>query len=91
MSTSVVDSQVKGTVSIVDREMLKMNGVKNVLGFDEGFVALETELGEVSIEGEGMKIETLSEGGEISVKGRIDSVSFSAIKHKRGFLSGIFG
>ena len=78
-------------VNIRGRAEFSMGGVKNVLGFDEGYVSLDTELGEVSVEGGEMKIETLSEDGHIRIAGRIDGVSFSARSRKGGFLSRLFG
>ena len=80
-----------GTVTVRDRRELVMDGVKNILGFDECSVTLETTLGEVYIEGDGLKVEALSEDGRISIKGRFDSLSFSGTRMKKGFLSGVFG
>lgn len=80
-----------GTVTVKDRRELAMDGVKNILGFDECSVTLETALGEVYIEGDALRVETLSEDGRISIKGRIDTFSFSGIKVKKSFLSGVFG
>ena len=84
-------SESIGSVGIKDRRELRMDGVRNVVGFDDGYVSLDTELGEVTVEGCDMKIERLMEGGEILVKGRIDALYFTDRKQKRGFFGGIFG
>ncbi len=91
MNTQEKASIGTGSVAIRDREELRMNGVKNVIGFDDGYVSLETELGGVTVEGSEMKIECLTESGEITVKGRIDALIFAGHKQKRGFLAGLLG
>ena len=46
----------------------------------------------MSIEGENMKIESLSQqGGELIIVGKIDGVMYTKPKKKNGFFSGIFG
>jgi len=74
-----------------DRRELTMNGVKSVLGFDEGSVTLGCEGGRVYIDGEDLKIENLSkEKGEILIVGRIDSVSFAEESRSVGVFKKIF-
>lgn len=40
-------------VNIQNREKIKVTGVNDIIGFDETFVDIETELGKMLIRGEG--------------------------------------
>lgn len=71
----------KNVLVISERKSVSMNGVNNVLGFDDGYVTLDTGLGRVSIEGKDLKIESLTkENGEIFISGVIGGVYFSEPK-----------
>ena len=73
-------------------ERLNVDGVKTVDSFDPTYVTLELVTGGMRIEGENMKIESLSQqGGELVIVGKIDAVMYTKTKKKNGFLSGIFG
>ena len=80
-----------GTIVIVDKKKLTLDGVNNVLSFDEGYVSLDTKLGILTVEGEGLKIESLTEGtGEIRISGSIEAVAYSEKKESKGFFRGLF-
>ena len=82
---------LSGKLIIEDRKSLTLNGVLNVAGFDEDYVSLDTSLGRVVIEGEGMKIESLErEGGVVHIVGIISSVFYTEQKNKSGVLRRIF-
>ena len=73
-------------------EKLNVDGVKTVESFEPGYVTLVLVTGGMSIEGENMKIESLSQqGGELVIVGKINAVMYTKPKKKNGFLSGIFG
>lgn len=79
-------------LSVKDRNRITLNGVSNVLGFDEAYVTLETSEGKICIEGGGLKIESLSrEGGEIEITGRIDGVFYSRNKKAKSTIGKLFG
>ena len=74
----------KGSVKLTDRKTLAVDGVINVGGFDENFVIISTSLGELNVEGEGLKIENLSnERGEIFIRGKINAVYYADKIQKR--------
>ena len=80
----------RGIVSITDRKKIELDNVEHVLGFDESFVSLMTKFGKVSIEGNELKIEDLSnESGKIRITGIINGVYFSVNKQKKG-IKGLF-
>lgn len=61
-------------VSMTNRRLCVINGVKDVMSFDVQEVRLETELGMLQIKGEDLHVSRLTlERGEIDIDGRIDS------------------
>ena len=78
----MTDSNEKSTVTIRDRKVLTMGGVKDIRGFDEEGIALETELGRVHVEGKELKIEN------ILIRGEIEAVFFTdSSEKKKGLFS----
>ncbi len=80
------------TLTVKERNRITLNGVSNVASFDTDYVTLEINDGKIFIEGQGLKIESLSrEGGEIQITGRIDGVFYAKEKKAKGRLGGLFG
>ena len=70
-------------VNIQNRERIKVTGVNDIIGFDEPFVDIETELGKMLIRGEGLKIARLSlEQHELVIN--------DTNKNKKGIVGRIF-
>lgn len=86
------ESTLKHTLlTIKDKKSITLDGVENVEGFDENFVALSTAAGRISVEGQGLKIQSLSQqNGEIHIVGNIAGVYYSEIKKAKGLLSKFF-
>lgn len=79
-------------LTVKERNRISLNGVINVASFDEGYVTLETNEGRICIEGQGLKIESLSrEGGEIQITGKIDGVFYTKDKKAKSGFRGLFG
>ena len=82
----------KHTLTLSEMKELRTNGVKNVVGFDEGSVLLETDLGRLTVEGSDLKIESLSkENGEIVIVGNVSGIFYSGDKSNKGFFGKLFG
>ena len=65
-------------VSLKDRNSLVVTGVTDVDSFDEMTIVAYTGIGELTIKGEGLKINRLSiETGDLSVDGRISSLTYT--------------
>ena len=79
--------------SVVNMKVLNMNGVKDVAECDGSRIILDTSHGRMTVEGEGIKIEKLTEsGGEITVKGELCAVYMTPEKEvRRGLFGRIFG
>ena len=79
------------SLCVRERKNVTIDGVENVLGFDESYVSLMTVAGRIVVEGQGLKIESLSkENGEISIIGKIDGVLYAEEKGAKGILARIF-
>ncbi len=85
------DAVKKSTLTICDRKILTLDGVDNVLGFDSGYVTLSTSLGKVGVEGEELKIESLTkDNGTVIITGSISGVFYSEEKASFGVFKGLF-
>ena len=79
----------ESNVTLKNRRLLKMDGVSEVLSFDEDFVSVATALGKVEIEGKGLKIVQMSaESGDFTLEGRIDGLYYDAMPgEKKGLFA----
>ncbi len=79
-------------LTVKERNRITLNGILNIESFDEAYVTLETSEGRICIEGQGLKIESLSQnGGEIQITGRINGVFYTKDKKNKGTFSRLFG
>lgn len=67
-------------ISMSDRRVCEISGVKDVLSFDIREVLLETEQGMLTLKGDNLHVSRLSlDQGEVDVDGRIDSLAYSEV------------
>ena len=80
------------TITIIIGKSFSMYGVNDIRAFDGGYISLDTTSGRISIEGDNLKIESLSkEDGRIYITGDISGVFCdSDTKEKKGFVKRIF-
>lgn len=73
-------------VTMTNRQLCLITGVKDVLSFDVKEVLLETEQGMLAIKGEDLHVSRLNlEVGEVDVDGKVDSFTYSdmsGLSHK---------
>lgn len=74
------------------RKTLSVSGVSDVDSFDERMIVALTEMGELTIKGEGLKILSLStEIGQLSVEGsEISSLTYTGEKNEGSFFKKLF-
>lgn len=82
----------KHNLIMEDRKTLTLTGISDVDSFDEQTVVLITDIGELIIKGDSLQIKGFSvESGELSLEGRIDSLSYQEInKNNGGFFFRLF-
>ena len=86
------DTEIKQELRINDRRTLALNGVISIAEFGDECLTLETVGGEVSVEGEDLKIDSLTkEDGSILVLGKISGVFYRDKGSKPGFFKRLFG
>ena len=74
-----------------NRARLSISGVKEVESFDESVVVLKTVRGLLVIRGEGLQLQALSiDGGQVSVHGSIDSLTYEEEQKTAGFFKRLF-
>ena len=75
-----------GRMVLEGRSRLTLTGAKEVLRFDEELAELSTALGNLTIEGTGLKLKCLSlDTGTIIVEGELRSFSYEEPKLRRGW------
>ena len=80
--------QTRHEFCVKDRRTMTVSGVKEILSFDEQSVRMLTVSGDLSVDGDGLRVKVLDvERGCVSLEGRIDSIFYAneqADEH-RGF------
>ena len=82
-------------VTMTNRKSCTINGVKDVLSFDEHEILLETEQGMMMIKGDELHVNRLTlDKGEVDVDGKIDSLTYSDVANSsnknESFLNKLF-
>lgn len=64
----------KSNLSLENRKKLSINGVVEVISFNDELIILTTKLGMLNIKGEGLKMNKLDvQNGDILITGTVDS------------------
>lgn len=82
--------QLPHKLTLQQREHLTMDGVTEVLSFDNTLITLKTQLGDLSIQGQDLQLKTLSlDGGQLAVTGHICGLHYEEPRQP-GFLERLF-
>lgn len=74
----------KHELHLLGRRNMQLSGVKEVLSFDEESVHLQSECGELFVEGTDIRIGTLdTDHGMLELEGMIDTVYYAAEPQKK--------
>ena len=85
-------AEVKHSLQLKNRERLTLDGIREVLRFDEEVVVLETSLGTLSVEGEGLHVtKLLLDCGEVAIEGRVTALLYGDGGEKKRGLFRRFG
>ena len=73
----MTEEQFPHKLTLNERKNLTMTGVTEVVSFEENTVVLKTSLGLLTVQGQELKLKTLSlEGGQGAVDGRISALIY---------------
>lgn len=80
------------SISISERKTINITGVKKIDSFDNEEFLLETTMGYLAIKGEGLEIIKLDTyQGNVSIKGKVNSMIYMDNNKKQEKDEGIFG
>ena len=78
--------QLPHKLTLNERKNLTMTGVTEVVSFDDTTVILNTALGSLEVQGQQLKLKTLSiDGGQVAVEGQISGLLYEEPRTSRGF------
>ena len=89
-SKHIGSEQEKHQFHVKARRQMSVDGVKDIIGFDETTVQMTTTCGDMTVEGSGLHIGVLDvEKGVVCLEGKIESIYYSDPENaeKRSFWS----
>lgn len=88
----MAQEQMPHKLNLNERQQLTMTGVAEVVSFDEHTVILQTSLGLLIVQGEGLQLKTLSlEGGQVAVDGHITALTYEEPRQTGSWRRRLFG
>jgi len=73
------------------REKLTLTGITEVVSFDDTAVIMHTPLGRLTVLGQQLQLRALTpEGGNVTVQGQIDALSYEQPRSTGGWLGRFF-
>ena len=85
------EEQLSHRLTLNERKCLTMTGVTEVVSFEDTAVVLRTSLGELTVQGHGLQLKTLStEGGQVAVEGTVTALMYAEQGPSGGWLSRLF-
>ena len=90
MNTKAIEKSTEHNIIMKNRAQIRIEGITDVISFDEELVDAITEYGALSIEGEELHVALLdTEGGCLALTGRISGIYYNDKTPKRR--TGLFG
>lgn len=84
--------QLPHKLTLQQRNALTMDGVTEVVSFDDTTVILRTSLGTLIIQGRDLQMKTLSlDGGQVAVDGNVSALIYEEPRPQGGWLRRLFG
>jgi len=78
------------SLQLKQRKKLTMTGVTEVVSFEETMIVLQTSMGNLVVQGQELKLKTLSlDGGQVAVDGNISALIYEEPRQS-GFLRRLF-
>ena len=78
------ESKKESVIQLRSRSELEVDGVVDIRSFDETQAEIETSLGRLCVEGEGLRVDELSTGsGILGMKGKINGLYYLTDSEKK--------
>ncbi len=78
------DSHTEQSIVLRDRARMELSGISDVESFSDTSVIALSSLGNISVDGEGLKIESFStDTGRLVICGKLDAVCYFGRRAKR--------
>jgi sporulation protein YabP len=94
MEEKIMEEENKSSLSLENRKKLTLTGIVEVISFDDQKISLSTKLGNLSIKGEGLKMNKLDvQNGDVSIMGTISSMIYigkNRVKNTENIIKRIF-
>ena len=88
----VDQSSAKQKLTVNDRKQIMLDGVSNVIAFDESYVMLDTDMGRVTIEGQNLKIDSLTKSDRtVIIIGTFNGIYYTDDRVARKGIKALFG
>lgn len=85
-------NEPKHNIILTGRSSISVDGVTEVISYDENNIVMETNMGQLTLDGTALNIVKLNlEDGEVAVDGRIDALYYIEQSGKRSLFSRLFG
>lgn len=79
-------------LSLNERKELSVTGVTEVVSFDEETVVMRTGAGTLVVQGQNLKLKTLSpDGGQVNVSGSVSALLYQQTREAGGWVRRLFG
>lgn len=87
----MAEEQLHHELTLKQRKKLTMSGVSEVISFEDTAIVLETVLGTLVVQGQELRLRTLSvEGGQVAVEGNVSALIYEENK-QGGWLRRLLG
>ena len=88
----VAEREMIHALTLDQRKNLTMTGVNEVVSFDDAAVVLRTALGTLTVQGQGLRLKTLStDGGQVAVTGEVSALTYEEPREPGGWMRRLFG
>ncbi len=78
-------------LTLNERKHLSLNGVTEVVSFDDQAVVLKTSMGILTVHGQNLQLKNLSlDGGQVAVDGSIAALIYEEPRPERNWLGRLF-
>ena len=91
MTNTTLSPAGEHRLTMENRKSLRVSGVTYVDSFDEHTITLYTNMGELTVKGEGLHLDLLNlDSGDAAVSGKVHGLMYTDERPKNGLLSRLF-